>query len=207
MVFIPVPHTCMVEIRYLSWAQRCENCLSFYKAGGFEGDDLEVITTHIANWWWNGLRTMQRNNVILREVYATDLTTKDGPTYTNSLWSGTTGSRTTGQTIPNNVSYVISFRTAGRGRSYRGRNFMLGLFTDYVNQNQVTATYRNTIIGYYQQLLPGGSRDPTPFRWVVASRYHDNQPRDPGIAIPIIAVVVANDDIDSMRKRLTGRGL
>lgn len=206
MVFIPIPDTCRVELRYLVYTQRCENNLSFYKAGGFEPGDLQTIAEHLATWWFTLLRVWQRNTLTLTETYAVDLGDESGPTYTSTLYAGTAGQSTGGSTLPNNCAFAVSFRTAGRGRSYRGRNYCLAIQTGWTSGLQVTSSYRNGILAAYRALLPEGAHDPTPFRWVVGSRYHDNEPRDPGIAIPILAVVVANDDLDSMRRRLAGRG-
>jgi hypothetical protein len=208
MVFVPVPDTCAIELRFTRGGQQVENTLSFYNSAGVDTTNMLTLATLCADWWYNTLRAVQANSLIHTEVYARSLDSETAPTTTYTGRSGQTGALATGTTIlPNNVTFCISFRTAGRGRSYRGRNYMLGLTTAWKDGvDTVDTGYANAAVAAYEELLPGGAYDPTPYRWVVASRYFNKAPRNPGIAIPITAVLYVNADIDSQIRRLAGRG-
>jgi hypothetical protein len=206
MTFVPVVNTVQVELRQTLLNQYVENTLSFYNPFGLEPGDLVTIADLMADFWYYELRTDQRTYVYWREAYARDLSSDEAPAYTSTKWSGEHGAGSSGTILPTHNTLCISLRTAGRGRSCRGRNYTIGMTTTHITNNQVTAAYRDAMLGHYRTLLPGGSRDPTPFIWVVVSRYHNNQPRETGVVYPITSVTVTNDNIDCQRRRLTGRG-
>jgi hypothetical protein len=206
MAFVPVSNTCVAELRMQQYSNRLCNTLAFHKYGDIEDGDLQDIAELVANFWYTYLRPQQNNSVTLRETYVRDLTSENAGAYASGLWSGTAGSRS-GTGAPGNVTWAVSFRTSGRGRSYRGRNYVCGLRIDDVTNNVVSSTIIANYIAAYQRLLPGGASDPTPFRWVVASRYHNGVPRTAGLSIPIVSVIASDTYSDSMRTRLTGRGL
>jgi len=191
----------------MSWAgQRCEITLGFWRSDGYDAAKLLTLANFIATWWYNSWRLYQRNNVTLTEVYARALDSNSAPVATSTLYSGTQGSRTGGNYMPQNVAWVISFRTALRGRANRGRNYIpLSSQDYYAAPSSINSSGRDGYLAVYRALLPGGSSDPTPNRWCVISRQLDGVVQ--GRAVPITAVVAVNDVLDSQRRRLPGRGL
>jgi hypothetical protein len=208
MVFVPVPDVCAIEMRFTRGGQQVENTLSFHNNLGVDTTNMLTLATLCAEWWYNTLRAVQANSLVHTEVYARSLDSDVAPTVTYTGRSGATGALATGTTLlPNNVTFCISFRTNGRGRSYRGRNYLLGMTSAWkADVNTVDTGYANAAVAAYEELLPGGTYDPTPYRWVVASRYYNKAPRNPGIAIPITTVLYVDNNIDSQARRLTGRG-
>jgi hypothetical protein len=82
-----------------------------------------------------------------------------------------------------------------------------GLPLDTIEGNQCSAAHCATLVEVYESLVPDFIFDDLPDAvHVVVSRYHLSAPRVTGIATPIITYLVTNRDLDSMRRRLTGRG-
>jgi len=113
--------------------------------------------------------------------------------------------------LPNNDSYVITFNTAARGRSGRGRNYILGLTTsDQLTANTVTSGFRTGLLAYYTALKALASENGA--EMVVVSRFSgvdadgDPIPRAEGVARAITSFSTADTTLDSQRRRLPGRG-
>lgn len=206
MEFIPVPNVAEVEIRFLRYDQICENTLSFKKGSAIDLPALQFIAEHVSLWWFTYLRGYQSGSLVLTEVFAKDLTYEDGLGYACTTHAGQSGSSTVGVDMPANVTWAISFRTGYTGRSYRGRNYVLGLRSTWLTLNNVSAAYREAMLAAYRRLLPGGGSDPTPWWWVVVSRRHNKAWREEGVATAVSSVTSTNDHLDSQRRRLTGRG-
>jgi hypothetical protein len=207
MVFTPVLGTVAVELRYTVAAQNIENTLNFYIPSGVSPEAVQWVAEFVGVWWYTYLREFQRNQLELREIYARDLGSESGSVYSDTTYAGENGSASVGTLLPNNVSYAITFRTAGRGRSYRGRNYLCALSTSWVTQSTIASGFRDPVVECYERLLPGGGSVPSWAVWCVVSRWHNNVRRTPyGLAIPITAVATSDDHVDSARKRLPGRG-
>jgi hypothetical protein len=105
----------------------------------------------------------------------------------------------------------VSFRTESRGRSFRGRNYIVGLTEDQVTGNDFASGITGLFQAVYELLLDFGQD--IAWAWVVASRFsgvdpvtHDPIPRTTGIATVVTAVTVVDNFVDSQRRRLTTRG-
>lgn len=204
MAFIPAVNCAQVEIRATYFGQQVENTLYFENEASFTTADMIALGEAVSDWWVDEVLTAGLSNqVALREVYVTNLTTVSSPTTTVLLNTGAVGSNSS-PGLPGNVSIVISFRTEQRGRSSRGRNYLFGLTESLVAGNQVDVgsleTFRTGYVSLIGAILPAG------WTWVVLSRYTNNAPRVTGLMIPITAVVVVDNNVDSQRRRLTGRG-
>jgi hypothetical protein len=209
MQFVPVPKTCLVELRYTWQSQYVENTLAFKRSTDYDASMLQDIADKVADWWYTYLRTVQNGGCVLRETYARSLHDINGPTYTSSLHSGSGGTASGygSSACPSSITLSVTFRTAGRGRSFRGRNFATGMMTGMTTStNYALAAWRANLLLAYQRLLPGGLADPTPHVWCVVSRWKDKSPRTTGISTPITSVIVANDILKSQRRRMPGHG-
>lgn len=211
MPFVPVPNTVMAEIRMTLDGQKIENTLYFFNAGGPTVPNMTVLASDLEGWWVTNCAPLLPIDVTLREIVLTDLTTATGLQVTNALASPAAG--TLGQpALPNNVSLAVSFRTAIRGRAYRGRNYIPCLTEGQVVNNTVSGAVVDAWRDAYDAILTvvtGGASD---YVWAVVSRYlgvdGDGKPIPRTVGNPegITAVVVVDPTIDSMRRRLPGRG-
>lgn len=204
MAFVPVANTAQFELRYTAAGQDCANTLYFRRIGGWDGPGLSNACESLWGWWKTTLAPSVSNAVVLREVYGFDLSTADGPTGTYAGIPPASGGDTS-PLLPNNVSIAVSFRTARRGRAYRGRNYFLGLTEGVVTNSTVAEARLTSIVSAYLALaleddvIPGGT-------WVVCHRYSGRTPLTTGTAEPITDVVIVDPIVDSQRRRLPGRG-
>jgi hypothetical protein len=107
-------------------------------------------------------------------------------------------------TLPNNVTWAIKFNTANRGRSGRGRNYIIGLTKPKVAANLLNPiTAGQFVDGYLDLLTDLAASD---WEWVVYSRFEDKVERTTGLAQPVVSVSFADLILDSQRRRLPGRG-
>jgi hypothetical protein len=107
--------------------------------------------------------------------------------------------------LSNNVALVISYHTALRGRSYRGRTYQGGIpITGAFSSTEVTSTFRNNLLAGYVAMF-GDIFSDIGVRHVIASRIQGGSPLTTGIATNVNAYS-ADLALDSQRDRLEGRG-
>lgn len=210
MPFVPVANTVLVEIRLTANGQQCENTLWFENATDPVVGDLIVLGSTLQSWWTTSVAPLVSSDVQLREILCTSQTTASSPQYSTVPAIPEFGT-STANIVPNNVTMSVSFRTALRGRSFRGRNYIVGMTEDQVAGNSFVAGVTALWQAAYEDILTAiGSTD---FTWVVVSRFSgvdpvtgDPIPRAAGVTTPIGTVLVVDSFVDSARRRLTGRG-
>lgn len=204
MAFIPVNLVAEVEMRYLWDAQRVENTLYFHSNPAVDLDTalMDALGLYMVTWFDDHLSNYLCTDISLQEVYITELTNDTAPTV-----SYVTGLPLPGlvaeDSCPNNDGVCVSFRTAGRGRSARGRNYVPGMRKTQLTNSTWDTSYVDGIAGVYDLLRTAG---PDNWAWGVVSRYHNNAPRSTGLFQAITAALVVDYVVDSQRRRLPGRG-
>lgn len=210
MAFVPVANTVLVEFRYDYLGQQVENTLWFLGDDAPDPTNMDALGVDLVDWWSGGLQPIQNLAVSLRELVITDMTSNTGPQVTHIGPLPLAGD-VTEEPLPSNDTLAISFRTASRGRSFRGRNYFVGMSRTQYSGNVATSGFISAYTTAYEALL-GGAATPG-WNWVVASRFSGIDPvtkkpipRVAGITTLITAVTVADDVLDSQRRRLPGRG-
>lgn len=208
MAFVPVANTVMAELRYTWDTEPVENTLYFLGDDPPDATNMLALGNAIITWWGVSMQSSIADVVEFREVYLTDLTTNTGPAITANLGLPLLGSANN-EPVPSNVAPCISFRTANRGRSFRGRNYLIGLPGDSVDGNTLSSTYTTDMVAAYgdlQALVVSVG-----YTWVVVSRYSGftivagkkvPTPRAAGIATPVTSVLFTDNIVDSQRGRL-----
>jgi len=110
-----------------------------------------------------------------------------------------------GETLPANVSAVISLKTPYRGRSYRGRIFFVGLTVNQTLGSKVDDDVRSALdasFDYWDLLDVSGE----PYALVVLSRFTNKAPRTTGIHTDVQRFATSIV-CGSQRRRLPGRGM
>jgi hypothetical protein len=133
------------------------------------------------------------------------------------IYTSTTGlpivGGASGECAPNNVALCMSIRSAARGRSARGRNFIPGIPKDLIDENTVASGNVAAYEDAYAGLI--GIGGDSGFSQVVVSRFSgftivDGKkvptPRVSGVTHDVINSYVVDPTIDSQRRRLPGRG-
>lgn len=155
-------------------------------------------------YWIDNQLTQQSLNVTMREVYATSYASSTAPTGEALFPGGTVGLlNLSGE--PGGTTLAVSFRTADRGRSARGRNFWVGLPKTNVTGNQVDPTYMQAIEATYAGMVGAGAVQDE-WTWGVCSFEFNKQPRAAGLFRVVTSALCVNNDVDSQRRRLSGRG-
>jgi hypothetical protein len=211
MPFVPVPLTVAVEIRYLLDEQHIENTLYFRGLGAPTISSLTGVINGVEAWWVDNMAPLLCDTLDLVEIVATDISSASGPQLALPPVSVSGGAL--GQpALPNNVTLAVSFRTASRGRSFRGRNYIPVLTEGQVVNNTVGDAAVDGFQAAYEALRIAAGDFTPEHEWVVVSRFSgvdsDKKPipRTTGIATPVTSVVVVDPVIDSQRRRLPGRG-
>lgn len=205
-IIAPNDHLARAEIRFDWDNQEVENTLWFENINAWTAGELNTLTELLETWRQNWLRPLQSNTVTAREIYARRWSPDPAPSDTRLILVDPTGALTSGS-MPNNTTIAIKFTTGFTGRSARGRNFFIGLTEAQVSQNTVASATLTAIESAYFELLASvtdifGSD----VHWVVASLYFEGEPRGSAQGLPINAISVTNDIVDSQRRRLPGRG-
>jgi len=203
MGFVPFSNTVLVHVRYTYQSQLCENTLYFSNGEGVNEGNMIALGEALSNEIATNHMPNLPNALICRELYLVDLSSETAPAVTVTAALPAVGGINT-EPAPSNCSLTISFRSSGRGRSSRGRNYLLGLTENYVSNNQVSPYFTAVWSSFYQFCL---DQTVAPdWVWVVASRVHNGAPRALGETHPVTAFTYTDLTVDSQRRRLPGRG-
>jgi hypothetical protein len=204
MPFVPGENVALVELRMGYDGQDVENTLYIENASAWDTAGLTGLCSIMRDWWDEQYSPLVHATVGLREVVATDLTSATSGQVTvngGGLIGGVTGT----EAMPSNVSLAVAFHTGSRGRSFRGRNYIVGIPANEVNGiNDVFESYAASWIAAYTTLITAALSPG--MTWVVFSRIENGVERSAGLATPVASVAVANLVLDSQRRRLPGRG-
>jgi len=204
MAFVPFSSTVMVEFLCSQDNQRLENTLYFRGPQGFAYGNMQGLAAFLIDWWKTNLSPQQSAYLSLNTVRVTDLRTDTGLLVEESSGLPAQGA---GQAdpLPNSVTWSLTFSTMGRGRSSRGRNYVLGLTEANVSGNTVAQINATAYVNAYM-LLVGINAVAENWTWVVASRYSNGAPRPLGQVLDVVDVRYADLVVDCQRRRLPTRG-
>lgn len=210
MPFVPVTNVVEAEMRMLLDGQKIENTLYFKNNAGWSLAEITNLGNGLLIWWTTLYAVFVSSAVTLREIYLTDIETAVGSTVTIPAPSPAPAGERGSGALPNNVALTVSFRTALRGRSFRGRNYISGFAEDQVVLNTVDSGTLGDITDAYEGLTSVASD--VDASWVVVSRFSgvdgDGKPipRTLGVSTNVSSVVIVDPIVDSQRRRLPGRG-
>lgn len=203
--FVPNEHVVEVEFRAIWDSQKVENTLYFRQAGTPGIIDMLALAAELASWYSDEISPLQCSVVSLNEIVVTSLESETAPrvVYTSGL---PLPGEFTGECMPNEVTWAIKFNTVGRGRSSRGRNFVLGIPRTNVAGNDIDVALAGNYVDAYLAVIPRVAGLATEWTWVVYSRRVDMAWRTEGLPQDVISVSFSDLIIDSQRRRSPGRG-
>lgn len=203
MTYQPVAATIGLELVYTLDNQIVENTLYVRKDDPVVIDDLLIIADAAIEWWAADIAPTLSNRLTLQRVIGTDLSSATGPAVLDTGFLPASGG-VNSDPVPNNCALCITFATALRGRSFRGRNYIPAIPEANVALNTVdSAVAEDLRAGYanFNSHLPDG------FRHVVVSRTVNGVVQMPSaLTNDVISYVLTDLTIDSQRRRLPGRG-
>lgn len=203
MAFIPGDRGVRFAPIYDFSGEACQNTLWFYFAGGVP-EDLDALCEQFFVNWADGVMPHLSSAVKLAAVIAQDWTSQDGRVgayFPEAPVVGGLG----GACMANNTAFCFKLRTARRGRAYRGRFYIPGIpMSQVTDNNHVAETWIEAIIpGLINAIIVDS---PTPSIPVVASFRLNKVWRTAAHFEPVLGVAWTDLTLDSMRRRLPGRG-
>ena len=204
MPFVPVPDTAALDVIY-SWdGQVVENTLYYrFAAGGPVESDLTALLEAVNTAIRANLIPLMTNAITFLRLVGTLLDVVDGLQLISTTSLPIAGENT-GAAMPNNVAMCMSIRSAVGGRSGRGRNYIPGLPRSVFAANTLDATFAAALTGAYSDILAAGGD--AGWEAVVVSRFTGGLPRTTGVANAVTSNFFVDRIVDSMRRRLPGRG-
>jgi hypothetical protein len=200
----------MVELVFEEDGQIVENTLYFTNdADWSEGTALDWLGA-LRDIIETELMPLLHTTIALVRLVGTLLTAVDSFS-TILVVTPPIGGSVGGTVLPNGTAYTVTFNTAARGRSNRGRNYIAGLNTAaMVDGNHVTGDFRVALLAYFDAIRLAALD--ASLRWVVVSRFSgvdgDGKPipRVTGVTHNITSASTFDNVVDSQRRRLPGRG-
>lgn len=202
MVFVPIPNTARVELRYTQDSQLMANVFHVEDTTPLTVADLQAIGALFVDWW-SLLLPLVSNSVTLREISLIDQSAQNGIGILYNTGLPLIGGEATAA-MPNGTSIAIKWGTGLTGRSFRGRTFHIGIVENQITANALVPTYANNLVAAYNALPP--IFEETTYTLVVASRYSNNAPRVTGVTTPILNASLADLTVDRQWRRMPGRG-
>lgn len=204
MTFIGALNTAKAVLEQLFGTQTLANILYFHRVAGWDETSMEDLGDALVTWWNATLQDMANSALSLTGVTVTDIETSTGPTVTVPVSPASAGGGE-GPATPTNAAAVVTFRTAGRGRSSRGRNYVGGMDMDNIaSVTDITSGLAAGLIAAYEDL--SDVETALTCTHVVVSYYFDKAPRATGLIQPVTAYT-CDTAIDSQRRRLRLRGI
>src|ERR1044071_4448186 len=178
MAFQAVPNVAQTRIEGVVDSQLTINDLYWeISGGGINAVNLATLVGAVVNWTQTQLCPLLSDDWTAVRVVGIDLTTQTGPEVEGIV--NTVGG-VSGEANPNNVAACISFRTAQRGRSFRGRNFVPAIPGSVVTLNTLDPSFMADLDTAYGNLMGAGVFT-AGWQWGVVSRVSGGVPRANGI--------------------------
>lgn len=205
MPFVAAPNIVMVEWRYTVEGQRCENRMMVNHFGDPGATELAFYAQDAWDWWENDYSAHITDNVTLREVVTTDMSVQNGEQSTYAPDTTTAGLINT-IALPNETSFCVSLRSSVRGRSARGRWFVVGIpvaaRTGVNNLSDAYAEFYRASLQAYIDAHEANNK-----RATIVSYITNGAPRVGGpVYFVIESAVIVDTILDSQRRRKPGVG-
>lgn len=200
MAFQPCPGVASVEVVYGIYGEVAENVWHVLNSGAWSTATMDAVAAAFRTIWESDLRPISGANTYQFKTIVTDLSTATGLRKVYSYTTNNVGTDT-GVQVPNNVTIAMKHGTGLRGRSTRGRSYLMGLQTYQISSNNVTATAEGVFLTSYNALLAAINAI-AGCKLVVLSRHSGGAARPTGVAYPITDFSFVDGYIDSQRRRL-----
>lgn len=203
MPFIPTPDVLQYNARFACGGQQIENVFHFSYAGSDFATAAAALFNLVQDEWWLLIRAGLSNQLTSTGSYIVDQSSVSGPVASFGAFTSPAGASSI-FSAPNNAAFVVTHRTAQRGRSFRGRSYISGIPADQINGSRVSSGFLSTAVSAFNNMRVEAAAALYPF--VIVSRFTNGSPRTTGVASEVTACVAVDDAVDSQRRRLPGRG-
>lgn len=210
MPFQPCPNTAEIRIQGVLHGQTVENVMHCRVSASPTQADLDTIRDTV-NDWVLGVYSAHLSNMLgWVQIIVTDLNTASGLQSVQSLAGDS--ATVDGDVKTNQDTFAVKLLTGHRGRSFRGRVYVLAVPSGYYD----TANTLNPLnSAAYVNLFNSLKTDlaAVSFPLGVLSRYsgvdssHKPIPRAAGLLTDVTSVASTDNIVDSQNRRLPGRGI
>lgn len=202
--FIPTPHVASVEFLYALSSQVAENRIHVLGSANFDATSVDTLWNLCKTWWTNNMKLHVGPQCSFNRLKVKAVHASDGAVLDNIILPAQAGTKT-GVQLSNNVTFAIKFSTGLAGRTARGRWYVAGVTSDCVT-NPVTAA--SGPAGNWVSDLLALQADLQGQGWdlCVVSFKENKVWRTQGLARPVTGIAYTDLNLDSMRRRLAGRG-
>ncbi len=174
MAFIPVTDAAEVDVNFHIGSIAMQNTFGYQISGALTQATTDLAGEAIADAY-NHLTGFLGTGVVFDSVVLTDLNSVGAPQYVSAAALPDTGTDANGL-LPYQTAALVSWSTAGRGRSYRGRSYLAGFCEDFSTGRDVAAGLITALGLWAGELLNDGN-------FGVISRFELN-PTPPPATIP-----------------------
>lgn len=202
MPFIQVPGVYRFTLYYTNSGQNAANVFHRRK-GVVAWDSSNVYNSAFAlkEWWRTYIMPNVPDTVTLERIMCISENSQTDPSLDFQDGLPLVGTRAA-TPLPQNVTVAVAWKTSGRGRSFQGRTYHVGLCLEDQLWGTLTDTAYTWLINAYTPLI--GVWAVSPYFMCVVSRQHNGVILNPATYYQILSCTI-NRDLDSGRRRLPGR--
>lgn len=203
MAFIPTPKTARCALEFSISTQTAVMTLWFEAEAEWSETALEDLGSALVTWVLGELLPLLSHLLTFDGVRATSQESSSAPSVFVPAPPSSVGGDPNAA-LSTQVASVVTFETGLRGRSFRGRNYVPGIPTDW----QATPGSTNTSTLAPLLLAYAALSDveaATSSNHVVVSHFADGAARSTGVTT-VITAYHADTPFDTQRRRAIGRG-
>lgn len=202
MPFIPVTGSVQVTVEGVADNQLTINDTYWQASGAVNLSGMVGLGEAVSGWVGSAFAPLLSEDWSSTRVRVVDLSSPTGLFFETA--SVNTGG-VAGEAAPNNVAACVSIRSANRGRSGRGRNYVPGIPNSLITLNTLDNGFISDLLSAYTQFV-GAGLFIVGWQWCVLSRFNLGAPRTEGLMQPVVSVEMVTPYVRSMRSREVGHG-
>lgn len=202
--FIPTPHTASVEFMYALTNQVAENRIHVLADTNFDEAMVDTLWNTCKTWWINVWKPTVGPACSFNRLRVKAIHASDAPLLDQVVLPAQTGTKS-GIALPNNSTFTVKFATGLAGRTARGRWYVAGLTSDCVSNGIVVPS---GVAGAWVNALTALQDELQLSTWdLCITSFRVNKAwRTEGLSRPVTGISYTDLNLDSMRRRLAGRG-
>jgi hypothetical protein len=204
MPFVPAPNIVQAEVRALLDSQKIENRWMIDVLTAVTPTLVDDVANLVNVWAQDTYFDFMPDVLTLVETVATDMSDENGSQVTISPSGAFTGALSE-EPMPNETTFCISLRSSFRGRSARGRTYMLATTRFATTGNLCHSGRADQFKGAIQVLIDRVAAA----GWALSIvSYRSGGVARPGgpVYFPVTTALYTDLVLDSMRRRKPGNG-
>jgi hypothetical protein len=199
MAFIPYPDGARAVMVFTQGPLRWTNTLWFEDLTP-ASPTIQDLADYLGGWAGTQIMPNLDDSVQFQYAEVYDMSSVNGQVYLSS--NAPISGGVVGDTSPLNTALVVTFYSAFRGRSGRGRNYITGFGEVDVSTNAVGNAARVTAIENAYINLKDNVQQQSGYYWVVASQFTNGVPRVEVLGSQVLTVSVRSNILGTQRRRV-----